>query len=248
MKIPLEGNLRCTYQPYTVGKRHTAAGELKTSLAMSRFGLILDGEINRTSGDGLRPLGDRILSEMMRMIRQQVNDHMLRNVICHSGDIRFSLSFPEGVHDSWKLPTVAPEKSLDDTVNTRGSVKDLIGIIEKASKTYGLDAGLIKAVIKTESDFDTTSTSTKGAMGLMQLMPETAGDLGVKNPYDPMENIMGGSRYLKMLLERYRGDTDTALAAYNWGMGNVERNPGTLPEETKTYITRVNKYYREMVS
>jgi soluble lytic murein transglycosylase-like protein len=118
-------------------------------------------------------------------------------------------------------------------------------IIDHASETYGVDPTLIRAVIRAESGYRQDSTSPKGAMGLMQLMPETARELGVKNPYDPAENIMGGTRYLKSLLDRFGNNRNLALAAYNWGMGNVEKHPGKLPQETRTYIARVNQYYRE---
>jgi soluble lytic murein transglycosylase-like protein len=82
-------------------------------------------------------------------------------------------------------------------------------------------------------------------MGLMQLMPDTAQELGVKNCYNPVENIMAGTRYLKSLLNRYDGNVELTLAAYNWGMGNVERHPDRLPKETLTYIARVSGYLRE---
>ncbi len=118
-------------------------------------------------------------------------------------------------------------------------------IIDYASRTYGVDPELIRAVIRAESSFNPESTSTKGAMGLMQLMPATAKDLGVNDPYDPVENIMGGTRYLRGLLDRFGNNRNLALAAYNWGMGNVERKPDRMPQETRTYVARVNQYYRE---
>jgi hypothetical protein len=118
-------------------------------------------------------------------------------------------------------------------------------IIRQASKMYGVDPGLIRAVIRAESNFKNESTSPKGAMGLMQIMPETAKDLGIRDAYDAQENIMGGTRYLKGLLDRYRGDVPTALAAYNWGMGNVERRPEKLPRETQVYINRIQRFMDE---
>jgi hypothetical protein len=118
-------------------------------------------------------------------------------------------------------------------------------IIERAARTYGVDSGLIRGVIKAESGFNHRAVSPKGAAGLMQLMPATAKELGVSDPYDPVENIMGGTRYLKGLLDRYGGNVALSLAAYNWGMGNVEKSPGRLPAETSSYIARVTRYYRE---
>jgi len=121
---------------------------------------------------------------------------------------------------------------------------DLDQIIKEAADTHGVDGNLIRSVIKAESNFTNRSTSPQGAMGLMQLMPDTARELGVRNAYDPRENIMGGTKYLKALLDRYRGDTKLALAAYNWGMGNVEKSSAQLPRETRDYIARVTKYYQ----
>jgi hypothetical protein len=128
------------------------------------------------------------------------------------------------------------------------SPPEINDIIEHAAKIYDVDPELIRSVIRVESDFDTNANSSKGAMGLMQLMPETAKDLGVKNCCDPVENIMAGTRYLKHLLNRYDGNVELTLAAYNWGMGNVERHPDRLPKETRTYIARINGYLRKGTS
>lgn len=117
-------------------------------------------------------------------------------------------------------------------------------IVSQAAQKYDVDPNLIRSVIKVESNYNPSATSPRGAMGLMQLMPDTARELGINNAYDPQENIMGGARYLKMLLSRYDGQVDLALAAYNWGMGNVEKNPDRLPAETLGYIEKVNSYYK----
>lgn len=113
-------------------------------------------------------------------------------------------------------------------------------IIKKASQRYGVDADLIRSVIKVESGFNPKAISPAGAMGMMQLMPATAKQLGVKNPFNAEENIMGGTAYLGRLLERYDGNIRSALAAYNWGPGNLERKSASaMPGETRNYITRV---------
>lgn len=118
-------------------------------------------------------------------------------------------------------------------------------IIDHASRTYEVDPDLIRAVIKAESNFDADSTSSKGAMGLMQLMPQTAKDLGVTNPYDPVENITGGTRYLKNLLVQFEDCIPLALAAYNAGCTPVKKHEGIPPfPETKAYVERVLKCYQ----
>ncbi|OPZ59581.1 MAG: Membrane-bound lytic murein transglycosylase F precursor [Deltaproteobacteria bacterium ADurb.Bin510] len=121
--------------------------------------------------------------------------------------------------------------------------QDVDGLIEKAAETHGVDKDLIRAVIRAESNFNPRATSPKGAMGLMQLMPATARGLGVSDAYDPEQNIMAGTRFLKSLLNRYDGDIGQALAAYNWGPGNVDRHPDRLPLETRNYIAKITADY-----
>lgn len=122
---------------------------------------------------------------------------------------------------------------------------ELTSIIQKAADRYGVDPFLVRCVIRAESGFRPRSTSPKGAMGLMQLMPATARDLGVKNAYDPEENVIAGTRYLKSLLDRYDGNVPKALAAYNWGMGNVDRRPDRLPQETRQYVSGIMREYQK---
>ncbi len=117
-------------------------------------------------------------------------------------------------------------------------------IIVEASKKYGLEAPLIKAVIKAESDFDPNAISHKGARGLMQIMPMNYRLLNVENPFDPQQSIDGGARYLRDMLDRYNGKLTLSLAAYNAGPGAVDRHSGVPPyQETEEYIERVMRYY-----
>lgn len=122
--------------------------------------------------------------------------------------------------------------------------------VEMASRKYGIDRDLIMAVIKQESDFDPYSTSHAGAQGLMQLMPENSRDLGVTNPYDINQNIDGGTRYLRDMLDMYGNSKQLALAAYNAGPGTLRRRGvdtieeiSKLPYETRDYVKKVMKYY-----
>lgn len=117
--------------------------------------------------------------------------------------------------------------------------------ISKSSRRYNVDPYLIKAVIKTESDFDCYALSTMGAQGLMQLMPETARELKVRNPFNPYENIDGGTRYLRNMLDLFDGDLSLSLAAYNAGptlVRRLQRIPGN--SETVRYVQKVLAYYK----
>jgi len=116
-------------------------------------------------------------------------------------------------------------------------------LIQLACVRYGVEFALVKAVIKAESAFDPLALSRAGARGLMQLMPETAAMHGVADIHSPRENIEGGVRHLRLLLERFEGDTALALAAYNAGAGAVDRYNGVPPyQETQEYVRRVLRY------
>ncbi|MEJ2697841.1 MAG: lytic transglycosylase domain-containing protein [Candidatus Sulfobium sp.] len=116
--------------------------------------------------------------------------------------------------------------------------------VSRVASKYDLEPGLIRAVIRTESNGDRTAVSKKGAIGLMQIMPATADDMNVGNPFDPKENIEGGTKYLKYLLERFDGDLTLALAAYNAGPATVEKYGGMPPiQETRQYVKKVLSLY-----
>jgi soluble lytic murein transglycosylase len=121
--------------------------------------------------------------------------------------------------------------------------------ISAAAENHGVSFSLLKAVIKAESDFDPTAISPKGAVGLMQIMPENFQLLNVSDPYDPWENIMGGAEYLRYLLDIFDGELSLALAAYNAGPTRVQRCKGIPPiRETEEYVHRVMKYYHYLMS
>jgi soluble lytic murein transglycosylase-like protein len=113
-------------------------------------------------------------------------------------------------------------------------------LVQQNADVWQVDPALIKSLIANESSFDAHATSRVGAQGLMQLMPETAATLGVRNPYDPAQNVAGGTRYLRSLLDRFKGDTRLAVAAYNAGPNAVEKYGDVPPyAETKNYVQNV---------
>jgi soluble lytic murein transglycosylase-like protein len=148
-------------------------------------------------------------------------------------------------------PVVAllpPAKSVRPTVDVSAEFVAIPAseaydeIIDEAAEKYGMDPHLIHAVMQAESAFHPYAVSRAGAEGLMQLMPDLSDEMGVSNAFDPRENIMGGVRYLKRLLDYHNGNLDLALASYNAGPGNVERYGGVPPfRETRNYVKTIKQ-------
>ena len=136
----------------------------------------------------------------------------------------------------------ASAKATVSRANDHPAASSLQDSIESVATEHGVDPLLVKAVIKTESNFDPEAVSAKGALGLMQLMPATARELRVNNPLDPLENVTGGTRYLRTLLDNYDGNVPLSLAAYNGGPGRVKDAIPHIPE-SRTYVARVLRHY-----
>lgn len=143
-------------------------------------------------------------------------------------------------------------KSVDASIYTNPNVNftkrttkdEIMAMIDSTAEKYGVDAKLVKAVVKQESGFNPNAKSKAGALGLMQLMPTTAKGLGVTDPMNPQQNIEGGVKYLKSLLERFHGNTILALAAYNAGPNAVSKYDGVPPyKETQNYVKSILKDY-----
>jgi Transglycosylase SLT domain/Domain of unknown function (DUF4124) len=132
-----------------------------------------------------------------------------------------------------------------ETVKDDSSAEDYSSYVQSVASKYEIEPELIHAVIKTESNGNHRAVSRKGAMGLMQLMPSTANDMNVGNPFNPAENIEGGTKYLKSLIEKFNGDLTLALAAYNAGPKTVEKYNSVPPiSETKQYVKKVFSIYK----
>jgi soluble lytic murein transglycosylase-like protein len=151
----------------------------------------------------------------------------------------------------WHFSDTRSDSRYHLYIKTRGLsgkqyLKKYDGIIQKAAKQFGVEVTLIKAIIKAESSFDPNAVSKSGAQGLMQLMPDTADDMRVGDPFDPEENILGGTRYLSLLLKRFNQDKRLAVAAYNVGPTTVAEHDAVPPiPQTRQFVDRVMRFYRE---
>lgn len=154
---------------------------------------------------------------------------------------------PDGTISFSNVPTDPRYKRLSrksTKIRPRVPVTHLERAIAHHSLRHRIDPALIRAVIKAESDFNPTAVSKAGAIGLMQLMPETAVRLDIRDPYNPEENIGGGARYLRYLLDRFHGNLPLALAAYNAGERRVGQTRALPPiQETREYVSKVLRFY-----
>jgi soluble lytic murein transglycosylase-like protein len=155
-------------------------------------------------------------------------------------DKRYKLVYR--IPESWKTRPNAWTPNFPKSVD----IGKLVPVIDNAARTHGVDPRLVHAVIRAESGYNDRALSNKGAMGLMQLIPATAERMGVKNVYDPVDNIFGGTRYLSQLIKMFNGDIELALAGYNAGENAVIRHGNRIPPyaETQAYVPKVLAFYR----
>ena len=193
-----------------------------------------------------------------------LNKTVLEEIKTPSGNNPFTLDLPPVLENTKFGKLITSGATLDkieaarkpDEVNKTSSIGNIsstngnytkaqiLGLVEKISNKYGVDEKLVQAVIKQESGYNPKAKSHAGALGLMQLMPATAKSLGVKDPMNPAQNIEGGVKYLKNMLEEFNGNTILALAAYNAGPNAVKKY-GTVPpyKETQNYVKSILKNY-----
>lgn len=187
-----------------------------------------------------------------------IQDYLRRRIRCHSPEVTGKTACESGprmspieaaretnsVSLSPAAPdaSVAPQESVRDDEQTSPTRDDekIRNSIKKAAARYRLSPALIKAVIKAESDYQVRAVSPAGAQGLMQLMPATAREMGVMDPFDIEQNICGGAQYLRKMLDQFDGDVHLALSAYNAGPATVTRYGGKVPyAQTRNYVQRV---------
>jgi soluble lytic murein transglycosylase len=172
---------------------------------------------------------------------------IILSIFCQ-GDI-FTKTLPDGTLQFSNRPTengwdlyIKEKRTITSSSSKRMPPEEIERVIADIAPRYNVDPSLVISVIEIESGYRPTALSQKGAMGLMQLMPETACDLGVKDPWDPVQNITGGTKYLSYLLKKYNGDIPLTLAAYNAGPESVQNYNGIPPfQETIDYVKKVLK-------
>ncbi len=182
------------------------------------------------------------------VMNSSLNVHTRFNINNSGSNVKFGSLTTKNV-EARKIENITPYEDNSETLpyipvsnsSSKSHIKDLIS---KISKKHGVDEKLVNAVIKQESGYNAKAKSKAGAQGLMQLMPATAKSLGVTDPYNPVQNVEGGVKYLKSMMDKYNGNIVLALAAYNAGPGNVDKYDGVPPfRETQNYVKNVLANY-----
>ena len=177
----------------------------------------------------------RVLSRIEEINRRLMPD------IYNSPTEPLKSRFVEVLNDVNRAKKTAQSRS---SISGKTSYVELKDIIDECAEKYNIDNELIRAMIQVESGWDTHAVSNKGAQGLMQLMPRTSAMLGVTDPFDPVQNIEGGVRYISDLTDKYRGDIEKALAAYNAGPARIDS--GNIPDVSKRYVKNIMAIYRRL--
>ena len=203
--------------------------------AMQSLGSVQDSQNNSSTSS--------MFSEMLGQVLQaSTGNSPTENLstLLYSGDS--PVFIPSNLY-SGQISLAEAISSYSSTSTNYGTNYD--EIIKRAAERYNVPEKLISSIIKQESNFDPSATSSAGASGLMQLMPGTAKYLGVTNSFDPEQNIMGGAKYISQMLTQFDGNIETALAAYNAGPGAVKKHDGIPPyKETQNYVQKVMNYFQ----
>jgi len=206
---------------------------------------------NKTSDSQHIPLGQGRLENLPSVDELRLAFENLKNLE-HNRPSGSNMILYKGNQDD-NDKTAAPKAKIDavrhdetEKTGPQSLTRQIEDAVSEASEKHGLPRNLIEAIIRAESNGDPRAVSSKGAKGLMQLIDTTAADMGVADTFDVKQNVMGGSKYVKMLLDRFKGDLKLTLAAYNAGPGNVQKYGGMPPfTETRNYVEKVIKYMNE---
>ena len=236
-QVTVSGDNSSSSNSSTVNSTGADFGQVLDDAKKAEAAVAIDRLISQSNG------GSVGLSLVQRFFDQNgINIELCSNTAVNNTAIYSGSS--AGVSSDTNTYNTAASASVNLEASGLSCSAQLDAIFDEAASKYGVDAKFLKAIAKCESDFSTECTSHSGAMGIMQLMPQTAASLGVTNAYDPYQNIMGGARYISEKLAQYNGDKSLALAAYNAGSGNVAKYGGIPPfKETQNYVAKVMAYY-----